>query len=71
VEALSAEGLRSAAASLDSLVKGFVWNPVFRRPDVVDLEQSSRAGRDLAGIITLSERIRKCAEDLGRGVAKK
>jgi hypothetical protein len=70
-EVLSAEGLKSAAATLDALVNGFVWNPVFRRPDVVDLEQSSKASRDLAGIIGLSEQIRKCAEDLGKGGAKK
>ena len=70
-EVLNAGGLRSAAASLDALVNSFVWNPVFRRPGVVDLEQSSKAGRDLAGIISLSEQIRKCAEDLARGGAKK
>lgn len=70
-EVLTAEGLKSAASSLDALVKSFVWNPVFRRPDVVDLEQSSKASRDLAGIITLSEQIRRRAEDLSRGGAKK
>jgi len=70
-EVLSAGGLRSAAASLDALVNSFVWNPVFRRPGVVDLEQSSKASRDLAGVISLSEQIRKWAEDLARGGAKK
>lgn len=68
------EGLRSALASLDSLVKSFVWNPVFRRPDVVDLEQSSKASRDLTGIISLSEQIRRCAEEMvkgGKGAGKK
>jgi hypothetical protein len=55
------EGLRSAVASLDALVNSFAWNPVFRQPNVVDLEQSSKASRDLAGIIALSEQIRKGA----------
>jgi hypothetical protein len=58
------EGLRTAVASLDALVNSFAWNPVFRQSNVVDLEQSSRASRDLAGIISLSEQIRKGAAEL-------
>lgn len=68
------EALRSAAGRLDALVNSFAWNPVFQKPDVVDLEQSAKASRDLAGIISLSEQIRRCAEELGknaRSVAKK
>lgn len=68
--AASPEGLTAAAASLDALVNSFVWNPVFRRPGVVDLELSSKAGRDLEGIIRLSERIRRGADGLGK-VARK
>lgn len=67
VEALTPEALRSAVGALDALVNSFVWNPVFQRPDVVDLEQSSKASRDLGGIISLSEQIRKCAEELSKG----
>ena len=63
------EALRSEVASLDALVNSFVWNPVFRRPDVIDLEQSSKASRDLAGIISLSEQIRRRAEELSKGAA--
>ena len=65
------EALRSAVRKLDALVNSFVWNPVFHKPDVVDLEQSSKAGRDLAGILTLSEQIRKSADELGKSLAKK
>jgi len=65
------EALRAAVGRLDALVNSFAWNPVFQQPDVVDLEQSTKAGRDLAGILSLSERIRKSAEELGRSVAKK
>jgi hypothetical protein len=61
------EGLRSAVASLDALVNAFAWNPVFRKPDVVDMEQSSKASRDLAGVISLSERIRRRAAELAKG----
>lgn len=65
------EALRSAVGRLDALVNSFVWNPAFQKPDVVDLEQSTKASRDLAAILTLSERIRKSAEELGRSVARK
>jgi hypothetical protein len=48
-------------------VKAFAWNPVFRKPDVVDLEQSSKASRDLEGVISLSDQIRRSAAELARG----
>jgi hypothetical protein len=69
-ETQTREGLRSAVASLDALVKSFAWNPVFRQPNVVDLEQSSKASRDLAGIIALSEQIRKGAAEMFKGARK-
>lgn len=65
------EALREAVARLDALVNSFVWNPVLQKPDVVDLEQSLRASRDLAGIIALGERIRRGADELGKSLAKK
>jgi hypothetical protein len=73
-EVQTPEALRSAVRRLDALVNSFVWNPVFQKPDVVDLEQSSKASRDLAGILGLSEQIRRSAEELAKGtrsVAKK
>lgn len=65
------EALREAVGRLDKLVNSFAWNPVFQQPDVVDLDKSVQASRDLLGIISLSERIRKSAEELGKGLAKK
>jgi hypothetical protein len=64
------EALREAVRRLDALVNSFVWNPVLQKPDVVDLEQSRQAGRDLAGIIVLSEQIRRSADELGKTLAK-
>ncbi|HEY0173650.1 MAG TPA: hypothetical protein VGB98_21740 [Pyrinomonadaceae bacterium] len=61
------EGLRAAISSLDALVKSFVWNPVFQRPDVLDAENSARAARELEEILRLSEQVRAAAEALGRG----
>jgi hypothetical protein len=66
LEEQTPESLRSAVASLDSLVKSFAWNPVFHQPNVVDLEQSSKAARDLAGIISLSERINRRASEMSK-----
>ncbi len=70
-EILTPEGLTLDVASLDALVKSFVWNPLFQQPDVVDMEQRMKARRDLEGIISLSARIRGCAEALGKGVGEK
>jgi hypothetical protein len=65
-EALTPEGLKSAVLSLDASVKSFVWNPVFQKPDVVDLEQSAKARRDLEEILRQSEDIRKAARSLAK-----
>ncbi len=65
------EALRAAVGRLDELVNSFAWNPVFQNSDVVDLDLSMKASRDLAGIISLSEQIRKSAEELGKSLAKK
>jgi len=70
-ETASPEGLTSSSASLDALVNSFVWNPVFQRPGVIDLELSAKASRDLEQIIRLSERIRRGAADLCKGAGKK
>jgi hypothetical protein len=70
-EPLSLDGLGPAVASLDARVKDFVWNPVLHESGVVDSEKSMRASRDLEEIISLSERIRKCAEGLLKNPAKK
>lgn len=65
-EPLSLDGLRPAVASLDARVKDFVWNPVLHESGVVDSEKSKKASSDLEEIISLSERIRKCAESLSK-----
>lgn len=66
LEARTPEAMKSAVASLDALVNAFAWNPVFHQTNVVDLEHSTRAARDLAGIISLSERINKSASEMSK-----
>jgi hypothetical protein len=70
VETQTPESLRAAVASLDALVNAFAWNPIFKQPNVVNLEQSVKAARDLDGIVSLSERINKSASELSK-LAKK
>ncbi len=59
-------GLKEAILSLDALVKSFVSNPVFQRPDVLDAENAAKAGRELEEILGLSGQIRKAAEALAK-----
>ncbi|HZT59787.1 MAG TPA: hypothetical protein VFA21_14345 [Pyrinomonadaceae bacterium] len=70
-EILSLDALSPAVASLDALVRGFVWNPALHQTGVVDSGKSVEASRDLEEIISLSERIRKCAEVLTKTPVKK
>ena len=65
-EALTPERIKSAIASLDKLVNSFAWNPVFHNPDVLDAENSSKAGRELEDILRLSEWIKEGARALGK-----
>jgi hypothetical protein len=65
-EALTPERMKPAIASLDKLVNSFAWNPVFHNPDVLDAENSTRAGRELEEILRLSEQIKECARGLGK-----
>jgi len=66
-EALTPERMKSAIASLDKLVNSFAWNPVFHNPDVLDAENSSKAGRELEEILRLSEKIKDSARAAGKG----
>jgi hypothetical protein len=66
-DALTPERMKSAIASLDKLVNSFAWNPVFHNPDVLDAENSSKAGRELEDILRLSERIKESARAVGKG----
>lgn len=60
--------LKPALLFLDDLIMRFVTNPIFQKPEVVDLQQSSRAKRDLEAIIKLSGKIRKSAEKLAKAL---
>jgi hypothetical protein len=44
----------------------FVTNPFFQNPTVINLDLSTRAGRDLEDIIQMSQNVRKSAEKLNK-----
>lgn len=56
--------MKSALQALDDLVMRFVTNPVFQQPEIVDVQLSSIAQRDLKAIIKLSGKIKKQADKL-------
>jgi hypothetical protein len=63
---LDGELLRGALITLCQRIDSFTGNPVFKVLDVVDVEQATRAGGDLQGIIRLSARIKEGAERMNR-----
>jgi hypothetical protein len=58
--------MKDALLTMVKRIDSFTENPVFKVPDVVDVQQSAKAKRDLRHIILLSEGIRKTAERLNR-----
>jgi hypothetical protein len=61
---LNDKELVASLTRLNELVKSLSANPLLVNRNVVDVRQSSDAGRDLEGIIVLSEKIRKSAKQL-------
>jgi hypothetical protein len=58
--------MKGALVKLCNTIFNFTENPVLKTPDVVDVQQSTRAGRDLLSIIELSGNIKRSAEKLGK-----
>jgi len=59
--------LQPSLQMLRRLVDRFVRSPLFREVNVIDTQVSTRARRDLEGIIELSDRLKKESERLDRG----
>jgi hypothetical protein len=51
--------LREALLVLDRSIMSFVNNPLFQKPDVVEVNQAMQASRDLEAVISLSGDLRK------------
>ncbi|HYP52053.1 MAG TPA: hypothetical protein VEQ42_00850 [Pyrinomonadaceae bacterium] len=63
---MDGEQVKAALVRMCHRIDSFTGNPLFKTPDVVDVQQSAKAGRDLLDIINLSRDIRKAAERLNR-----
>ena len=59
--------IRPSLQMLSRLVNRFVRSPLFREVNVIDAQVSTRARRDLEGIIELSGRLKKESEKFDRG----
>jgi hypothetical protein len=55
---------KSALLLLDHSIMSFVNNPIFQKPNLVEIESATRASHDLAEIITLSATLKKIADNL-------
>lgn len=56
--------MRESLIAMCRRIDRFTENPIFRVPEVVDVKQSAKAGRDLRDIIYLSGSIQRTAERL-------
>jgi hypothetical protein len=61
------EHLRPSLVMLRRLVERFVRSPLFREVNVIDAQISTRARRDLEGIVELSGRLKKDCEKYVKG----
>ena len=55
---------KSALLLMDRSIMSFVTNPIFQKPNVIEVESATRASQDLADIITLSTTLKKIADNL-------
>jgi hypothetical protein len=58
------ENARQTLLALCKHIYNFVTNPIFETPTGLDIEQSSRAQKDLEAIIQISEKIKTDAEKI-------
>lgn len=64
--AIADEKVKDALVTMCKRIDSFTESPVFKEPDVVNVEQSAKANRDLRLIILLSGGIRRTAERLNQ-----
>ena len=61
-----AEKFRAALLQLDRHIMSFATNPLFQKPDVVEVGLANRACRDLSVVVELSEKLKKSASKLSK-----
>lgn len=65
-EAADTAQLRRSLIVLNSLIRNFITNPMFRNMRTLDVQDSTQARRDLERIIELSRAVKQSAERLRR-----
>ncbi|HWP41722.1 MAG TPA: hypothetical protein VNO14_00705 [Blastocatellia bacterium] len=70
-DAATDEELMASLLALDDLIMSFVTNPLFQNPSVINIEHSAKAGRDLEGIIYLSQNVKKSADRLNKSADRR
>jgi hypothetical protein len=58
------KGLRSALLLMDRSIMSFVTNPIFQKPNVMEIGLAKQARRDLESVIALSVDLKKVAANL-------
>lgn len=59
-----AKEFKSALLLMDRSIMSFVRNPIFQKPNVVDVSLAAQASQDLENVIALSENLRKISANL-------
>lgn len=62
-----AEKFRVAMLRLDRHVMRFATNPLFQKPDVIELDLAAQASRDLSVVVEVSAKLKKSAAKLSKG----
>ena len=62
--------LKDALVTLCKRIDSFTENPMFKMPEVIDVKEFERAGKDLETIVLLSDAVRKGAEKAGKTAKK-
>ncbi|MGH9967177.1 MAG: hypothetical protein ACREBG_05010, partial [Pyrinomonadaceae bacterium] len=68
-QAQDAAQIKAALLSLDTCIMSFIQNPIFTNPDVINLDNATKATRELEKIIDRSQLISKDAEKLRKSAA--
>jgi hypothetical protein len=69
--ASNVDEVKTDLLSLDKLVMSFVENPIFKRPEVLNVDDAAKARSDVEAIIELTSSIRKDAERLKKSLNTK
>ncbi len=60
------EKFRAALLQLDRHIMSFAKNPLFQKPEVIEVELANQASKDLAAVVELSAKLKRTAARLGK-----